>query len=423
MIHQSQRRRLLPRLAPVVLVALILSAPLAYVLAPHLKRWTYIHWLASQDTLRRNRALSYVAAHAGEDERVLDGAIGQLSVEDDANFQQIVDALQAVGRWSLADIPHDAWLRWVGLLAREPGVEAPARAAQRLASLTDLADDRRMIRLLTELLEHPEADVRYNALCAAAELYQATKDTAIYDNLIRGRLEDVEPVIVHHAHIFAYLTDTPDTESPAWLRSLPEPPDEPRYDRQAIDNLLRSPEAALRDVGCVLAVRDLAPDNVDTLTAELLEDPDPHARMAGAVLSGVTGRQTDALRHSLAQQTDWITATVMRLGLWMQGKDTEQAINPLSLLARPDIPRTTLIFAMMHRNDPLALEALLSPQGEVPDDLARLLEDHGWWRVLNRYLSEDAPRWRPDTDPQQQQRQIDLLRDWHLVNRHRLNND
>lgn len=421
--RKPQHRRLLSRLAPGVLVALIIIVPLSYVLAPHLKRWTYIHWLTSQDTSHRNRALSYMAAHAGDDERVLAGAVSQLNVEDDANFQQIVDALQAAGRWDLGDIPHDAWLRWIGLLAREPGVEAPARAAQRLANLQDLADDPRVVRLLTELLIHPQADVRYNALCAVGELYRAAKDPSTYQDFIRGQLDDAEPVIVHHAHLFAYLTGTPDVEVPTWLRNLPEPPVDPQYDIQAIDNLLRSPVAALRDVGCVLAVRNLSPDDVDTLTAELLRDTDAHARMAGAILSGVTGRQTDVLRQSLVQQTDWVTATVMRLGLWMQGRDTEQIISPLLLLARPDIPRTTLIFAMMHHNDPLGLEALLSPQGEAPDDLARLFDDYGWWRVLDRYLPEDAPRWRSGTRAEQQQLQIDLLRDWYLVNRHRLKND
>jgi len=399
---------------------LVLSAPLAYVLAPHLKRWTYIHRLTSDDISRRNRALRFVAARAGDDERVLAGAVGQLGVEDDANFKQIVDVLQAVGRWDPAYIPHDAWLRWIGLLAREPGVEAPARAAQRLAHLQDLADDPRVIRLLTGLLDHPRDDVRYNALCAAAELYRAAKDPAPYQDFIRRRLDDDQPVVVHHARLLAHLTGTPGVETPAWLRSLPQPPDDTRYDIHAIDNLLRSPQAPLRDAGCVLAVRDLTQNEVDTLTTELLENPDAHARMAGAILSGVTGRQTDALRQSLAQQTDWTTATVMRLGLWMQDRDTEHLIHPPSLLARPDIPRTTLILAMMHRNDPFALEALLNPHGEAPDDLPRLLDDYGWWRVLDRYLPGDAPLWRPDTDAELQRLQTDLLRDWYMLNRHPL---
>jgi hypothetical protein len=406
-----------------VLVALILSAPLAYVLAPHLRRWTYLHWLTSDDLTHRNRALTFVAAHAGEDGRVLAGTIDQLNVADDTNFKQIVDVLQTVGYWNHNTIPDSAWLRWIGLLAAEQGIEAPARAAQRLAELRDLADDPRVIQLLTELIEHPQADVRYNALCAAAELYQAADDPQSYQGFIRGRLSDSEPVIVHHARIFAYLTDTPDVDPPEWIEHLPESTAEPRYDRQAIDNLLRSPEAALRDVGCVLAVRDLAPGDVDTMTIELLSDTTPEARMAGAILCGVTGRHAEELSQSIAKQTDWITATVMRLGLWMQDRDTGQAVNPLNLLARRDIPRTTLIFAMLHGDDPLALEALLNPQSEAPGDLARLLEDYGWWRVLDRYLPEDAPRWRHGTGTELQQLQIDLLRDWYLVNRHRLKND
>lgn len=423
MTRKPPRRRLLPRLAPALLVVLILSAPLAYVLAPHLKRWTYLHWLTSDDFTHRNRALTFVAAHAGEDGRVLAGTIDQLNVADDTNFKQIVDVLQTVGYWNHDKIPDSAWLRWIGLLAGEPGIEAPARAAQRLVELRDLADDPRVIRLLSDLLKHPQADVRYNALCAVAELYQAADDPVPYQSFIRGRLSDSEPVIVHHARIFAYLIDTPGIEPPDWIHNLPEPPAEPRYERQAIDNLLRSPEAALRDVGCVLAVRDLTPSDVDTLTVELFTDPSPDARMAGAILCGVTSRHAEELSQSIMKQTDWVTATVMRLGLWMQGRDTGQAINPLKLLARRDIPRTTLILAMLHGDDPLALEALLNPQSEAPDDLARLLDDYGWWRVLDHYLPEDAPRWRPGTGTELQQLQIDLLREWYLVNRHRLTND
>ncbi|MEZ6191371.1 MAG: hypothetical protein R3C45_08790 [Phycisphaerales bacterium] len=69
MIRKPPRRRLLPRLAPAVLVALILSAPLAYVLAPHLKRWTYLHWL-TRKTSPIATVPDFVAAHAGEDGRV-----------------------------------------------------------------------------------------------------------------------------------------------------------------------------------------------------------------------------------------------------------------------------------------------------------------------------------------------------------------
>jgi hypothetical protein len=408
----------LTRLIISLLVTLALVVPIAYLVSPWVYRQVRIGALTSDIASRRQRALTYLVAKIDEDPVLFDRAVDALNVKDSANFLQIVDALQTANRWDRPDIPDDAWLRWITLHAHEPGTEAPAMAAQRLADLQDLADDQRLTSLLAELSNHTEPDVRYNALCAAAELFMSAKAPAPYHDIIAGRLNDPEPVTAHHAQIFVYLTDTPGVEPPAWLQDANVSQTDTRYDKPAILALLHSPDAPLRDVGCVLAVRDLGQEGLAELTTKLLNDERDHVKISGAMLSGISGLHNQTAVYQIDQQTDWVTQNMMMLGLWMN--DTTAGILSTVLLAHGDPPRTTVILAMLHRRDPLGLEVLLNPRGEVPDDLAVLLEDYGWWRVLDRYLPVDAPRWQSGTDKAQQQQQIDLLRDWYLVNRHRL---
>lgn len=419
---QPKRPRYMTRLLVLLLVMLVVAVPTAYLVAPHFRRWQHIRWLTSTDPDKRQRGLMYVSVRAGDDDGVLMGAVDRLGVQEDNVFLRIVWALQSAGCWQRDLIPDGAWLRWIMLHAHEPGIEAPAMAAQRLAQMQDLADDPRLTSLLRELSNHSEPDVRYNALCAAAELFMSVTDKPPYHDLITDLLNDTEPVIVQHAEYFAYLTGIPKSDTPTWLKDSRDSQADTRYDSPAILALLFSKDAPLRDVGCVLAVRDLEQSDIADLISDLLRDSNDGAKMSGAILAGMTGLHTDLLHQQIVNQTDWVTASVMKLGLWMHRDDMAGVVQPEALLAHGDVPRTTIILAMLHRRDAQGLEVLLNPRGEVPDDLAILLENYGWWRVLDRYLPEDAPRWQSGIDPAEQQSQIDLLRDWYLVNRHWLMN-
>lgn len=418
----------LTRLAPGLLATLILTLPAAYFAVPHLERWVHIHWLNAGDIGQRNRGLSYVAAYAAEDARVLAGAVDQLGVADKANFRQIVGALQSAGCWDRTRIPDGLWLRWIGLLARETGAEAPSLAAQRLADMPDLAGDPGVISLLGELLRRDQPDVRYNALCSAAELALSAGDRSAYQRLIADSATDAEPMIARHAWLFGYYLGLPRDDAPAWLNEAIEsakgsPVKDEVFTSGQIRALLLSEYAPLRDVGCVLAVRGLPHGELDILIDELLRDPNDRAGMSGAILFGMTGLHGDVLKQRINNGTDWTTDRVMRLGLWMRDESTDADFNPGLLLAHSDIPRTTVMLAMLHKRETQALDLLLNPRGEAPDDLAVLFDAYGWWRALNHYLPEGAPLWRPDADAGGKQLQIDMLRDWYLVNRHRLNGD
>jgi len=416
---RSKVNRYLVRLLILLLVTLVVAVPTTYLAAPHIRRWQHIRWLTSTDLDKRQRGLLYVAAQAQMDDAVRLGAVDRLGVEDDTNFMQIVDALQAAGRWSRRDVPAGEYLRWVWINTRSSDEEAVIRAVQRLADISVPADDDRIVSILREAAEHPSADVRYNTLCVAATLYKSAKQPGPYHNLFRQGVNDADAVVAHHAALFAYLTDAPGFETPAWLEALPTAAADRTYDEQEVRRLLWSPDAPLRDVGCVLAARDLSVEVQDALIEELLQG-DGTQKITGALLAGVSGRQNALLTRKLEEQTDWDTAAGIKLGMWMQGKGPYGDLIPSGYLARDDMPRSSVIMAMLSKPDAAAYEALLNPSGEAPDDLIVLLESYGWWRVLNHYLLEGAPRWTPTDEPTLQQYQADLLRDWYLVHRHEI---
>ncbi len=422
---QSKRTRFITRLLILLLITLVVAVPTAYMAAPHVRRWQHIRWLTSDDLLKRQQGLMYVSAHAEADEGTLLGAVGRLEIEDPTNFLQIVWALQAATRWQRAFIPDDAWLRWNALMADDPDTEAGSLVAQRLADLQDLAGEPRVIGLLQKLLERDAADVRYNALCAASELAMSAEDREAYAAMISGMTLDSEPMIARHAWLFSYYLGLPIKDGPTWLTETVTEIERPlesdqTYGLDAIDALLRSPSAPLRDVGCMLALRDLDDATLDTLIPTLLGDEQPEAVWSGAILSGMTGTHDETLDKRIVNETDWLTDRMLWLGLWMRGDKHNGDTSPELLLAHPDIPRTTVMLALMHRQGPRGMEALLNPRGEPAADLVELLEDYGWWRVLNHYLPDGAPRWRPGGDAQRDALMTDLLRDWYLVHRHRL---
>ena len=78
------------------------------------------------------------------------------------------------------------------------------------------------------------------------------------------------------------------------------------------------------------------------------------------------------------------------------------------------------LLALLHRHDPTALDYLLNPRGEPTVDLVELLVEYHWWRVLKRYLPNDAPPLSFSTSSDLRSFQVDVLRNWYLVNRHRI---
>ena len=207
--------------------------------------------------------------------------------------------------------------------------------------------------------------------------------------------------------------NAPDMLRMAIVASMREPaPDDllPVFDHEA---------PALRDRACVIAGDRFTPEQNTALIAGLLADYNDRAKMSGAVLAGLTGLQTSLLERKHGQEDNPQVQQVMELGLWMQGKRPEFDCAVSLWLTHDDLPATTILLAKLHRRRAEALDDLLNPRGELTLDLVELLDHYRWWYVLKHYLPEDAPPFWVWADPQLEQFQIDVLRNWYLVNRHR----
>jgi hypothetical protein len=209
-----------------------------------------------------------------------------------------------------------------------------------------------------------------------------------------------------------------------------------------------------RDLACLVAMERLDAEGLATLVRDSLNAYSDKAKMAGALLAGLSDTRPTSIagpirdvRHTLEAQgskvdfntwtdqqlldvglkrTDlleqrertedtWEVKQVMRLGLWLQGRLPEMDGNVEPLLASNHIPRTHVLFAMLHHGDPIAFEVLFAPRGETGVDLLQLLSTLRWWYILQRYLPADAPQLTVWADDDWQRMQIDLLRNWYLL--------
>ncbi len=213
--------------------------------------------------------------------------------------------------------------------------------------------------------------------------------------------------------------------------------------------LMGSDVAAIRDEACLAAADRFSGEQNDGLIAEAIKDFNDHAKMSGAVLAGLTGRQGELLARAVDAEEVWAVQQIMKLGLWMQGdvegagmpegakNPTEQSADRLihglesgglgtgvekgpvpflsGLLTRGDLPRTTVLLALMHRKQGMAYEYLFNPRGEAWPGLNSLLAYQHWWGVLHRYLPADAPDYWAWGDGGLRQFQLEVLRDWCVV--------
>ena len=179
--------------------------------------------------------------------------------------------------------------------------------------------------------------------------------------------------------------------------------------------LFAANRAEMRDLACVVAAQRCSDAQIEKLVASLMGDYDDTAKMSGAVLAGLTGSQSKLLERKWKGEDVWIVKRIQELGLWMQGR--RPCVAATTLLVREDVPRSTVLLAMLHADRTAALDYLLNPRGDLRLDLVELLHHYRWWHVLRRYLPPGAPPFWLWADPGLQAFQVEVLRNWYLVNR------
>ncbi len=200
--------------------------------------------------------------------------------------------------------------------------------------------------------------------------------------------------------------------------------------------LCLSESATVRDQACVIAAKRLSSEQVGEL-ARILVKPvnlkggpdqpvyryDDGAKRSAAMLLGLTGEQPVLLRQ-MASDFGSLPGIIeiVQLGLWMQNQSIEgvpdMAARARQMLFRDDLPISTVLLALIHMKDPIGMEMLLIPRGDQNPRLLKLLDEERWWFVLEHYLPAQAPRLWVWADNELARFQLDLLRNWYVVNRH-----
>lgn len=291
--------------------------------APQLYRWHMMGKIDSSDSAEQMRALNFIAHRIREDPAVYTDTMVLLKTSPQSQFVKLVGVLDQLRMWDREFIPPGPWLRRIELIAEQPDVEARILAAQLLAELPDLADDPRVLALLSILMQHEDPAVRLNTLVAAAQLAPAADDVKPYRRLIAEASDDANQAIAYHAWILRGLLNiSPDAMPPRTplakrpqamqlgyeLAAQPqayEPADPPEDDALAVIDALilgqtpitpdrlnvffASPKPVMRELGAVLAARHLDEAQNRELARELLTSLSDNRRMSGALLAGLTG--------------------------------------------------------------------------------------------------------------------------------------
>lgn len=634
-VMRSFRRKKWPWVLGTLLVTATAAVPIASLVIPAAHRHIMLGKLTSDDPDTRAAGHAYIlgiksradneqtSRWTDEYERLVAGAKERLTAEDDQAFIELVILLDRMGRWALDEVSIDAWLRWLAHVAKDADGEARLLAAQRLADLPQLAADPRVIEVFETLIHDKDAEVRYNVLVTAAEMWGAAKTQAQadaadrYARLIYDAAYNGHGQVAFHGYLFAGFVEPPSTPvmidpkigpphpdsldadlARLWFRAKTKAEDRfvspdrwtPEWramgcyvapmvdqkraaealaaiikagpsavtkenqlmfwramlamplrsddddksarnalvafltscndedyksdllrplilscfyrDRELIAELARSrsnlilelddPQIMLamwegvatavgearakplgvpitdqlgpalrlaalravaepkiedfiplllheseniRDVGCITAIERLSKAEAAALIRLLWRPADPTnpdqpvyryhntAKMSGAILAGLSGAEPDLLARATQDfsKTDWAVHQVMQLGMWMQGQTIEgvdMAAHAPALLMRQDMPTSTVLLAMLHRKERLALDHLLTPRGDLNEDLLTLLDQFRWWHVLRHYLPADAPPFWLWADPDLQRFQLEVLRDWYVVNRY-----
>lgn len=466
--HSGIRRFVIATVASLAVVFTI-TVVLCVVYIEDLVRYRYMSLICSEDDEAQARGVSYLILHA-DDPKVIAHAESMLPDADDRCFDALVHGLTQAEVWG----PRFE-AGWVRYLTRQVNQPNPARRTHLAVELGKLlwkrgphADDPRLVDVVRQLLNDDEDQVRLNALSAAAALPGSQRA-----ELIRIVADDHVPEIAKHAWIMlnllgegdeldrpaavpdAYLAQRPIAPPDdaadvvhqlAWLEKIPtagvpsaemtdDTPDlirihSVRVSQEATPtDLMRvfnaeAPET--RDLACITALKRFTPEQNRELAKELILRFTNAYRMSGAILAGLLPiealdeRLIELLRSRAESGDDWIVQQHYKLALAMHRLLPEPpapgGFDPRALMGRRDIPKTTMILALAHTGDLAGFDWLLNPFAEPPADLVLVFDALRYWPVVRRYLP-DAPEFSYWADESVQRMEIEVLRDWYLLNR------
>jgi hypothetical protein len=190
--------------------------------------------------------------------------------------------------------------------------------------------------------------------------------------------------------------------------------------------LLSHDAAYIRDQACIIAWQNMPKEAQSNLVAKLLKDYNDNAKMSGGFLAGLTNTQSELLARRARDEDVWAVQQILRLGLFMQAPGyparpySQDHDNLRALLMRPDLPRSTITLGLLFKHDDGPLEFLFNPKGEPYLPLVEMFDDKRWWHALQPFMPQGMPGFEVWADPGLMAFQIDLMRNWYLVNKRKL---
>lgn len=188
-----------------------------------------------------------------------------------------------------------------------------------------------------------------------------------------------------------------------------------------LEPLWNEPQPTMRNLACHVAAERLSDSQLRSLIQNLVPDLSDDRKRAGAMLAGLTGLETHLLRKRMRLEDVWTVKQLQRVGLWMQGRESDMGRHISGLLAREDMPRPSLLLAMLTRTPGKALEHLFYQPGYSDRVLADVFFDrHRWWTVLRARGPSSLPPFWYWADRPLQRFQVQVMRNWYLLHRHTL---
>ena len=321
-------------------------------------------------------------------------AWGRLLHDDDAGVRRL--AISAVG--SLLSLDESGQAYRLLATACEDADPRNATFAQRLLKLWTARD------APPDALPGPPSVITVPTMPAA----DAEPTDAFWTDVLRA-LEAAAPGSLE----LSFDPRMPHLIRPAWFRAAIHPSPDALIDTLGLDD-----RPALRDHACIVAAERLDPQQLDALLDALLAGADADRQVSGAVLSGLTGRRTDRLTQLTQREDRFIVSRSARLGLWMQGSLPGFEREAVAMLRQPDVPRCTVLLALMQGGQRrAALDTLFGPTTMSDDELTELLGRQRWWWALRHYLPDDAPQLDLWTQADAFAQQLETLRAWYTLHR------
>lgn len=201
--------------------------------------------------------------------------------------------------------------------------------------------------------------------------------------------------------------------------------------RLASPQLLRMNQAPARIIGAITAALiDARPMLISGVTAEiLLKHPDltdeQLQSMTDDALSELGLSRIDALPALLdaaesapPSANRSVEAKLLQLALWMRG-DLGDDFTPTAeaMLFDKELPTATVLMCLLHEQQPVALDYLFGDLVTPRPDLYKLFIQERFWHVLQRLVNMPNLNLWLDGDPEAQAFQLEAMRQWHAVNR------